>query len=159
MKQSVQVGKATLALGLALGVARLAWADDMASPAATTPSASAAPMASAEGGKGGQMAEKLGLSGDQADKFKAEQKQFREAAKPLRDKEKGLLETLGTQVASKAADADINATIASLESARKDLDAARTAHEAALKGILSPSQYAQVVLQMAEGREERGAKK
>jgi Spy/CpxP family protein refolding chaperone len=156
MTRTKKIAHAVIIAALAYAVQGKAWADD-----AATPSSPMNPAPAMQGGdnagKGSHMMQALGLTDDQMQKFKAEQKQFREAAKPLRDKVKSLRETLASQVKGKAADADINTTISSLESAQKDLDAARESHEATLKGILSPIQYAQVILQMSEEMHEHAA--
>lgn len=156
MTKTKKIAHALIITALACVMQSKIYADD-----ATTTSSPTSPAPAMQGGnnagKGGHFMQTLGLTDDQTQKFKAEQKQFRDTAKPLRDKVKSLRETLASQVKDKAADADINTTISSLESAQKDLDAARDSHATALKGILSPIQYAQVVLQMDEAMHDRAA--
>jgi Spy/CpxP family protein refolding chaperone len=148
MKMGKITVSAALVATLALGWQGRIWADE--APNSSSPTAAPEAMQGPGGGMRGEMKEKLGLSDEQAQKFGEEQKQNRETMKPLREKAKALLETLASQIKDKAADGEINSTISSLEGVRKDMEAARQSHAAALQSILTPSQYGQVVLFMAK---------
>jgi hypothetical protein len=101
-----------------------------------------------EGGMSAKIKEKLGLSDEQASKFRDENKQHHEAMQPLRDKRKGLMKSLEDQVKAEAGDSAIQATLQDLEAVQKEIDTENQRHVDALKAMLNPTQQAKVLLAM-----------
>lgn len=102
-----------------------------------------------------KMKEKLGLTDDQAAKFKAAMKAHGDAVKPLHEKLRDGMKKLHGQVEAKASDADIKATLDSLKSTRKDMEAAQEKLHAEVSTILTPTQQAKMLLGMMHRMHER----
>lgn len=113
----------------------------------------------AEGGSHHEMAEKakekLGLSDEQASKFKDAMKAHRDEMKPLGEKMRDGVKKLHAQVEAKASDADLKATLASLKENRKAIEAAQEKFHESLASFLTPTQQAKMVLGMAHRMHER----
>lgn len=119
-----------------------------------------------EGGKGGEehgmmggdMGEKakkhLGLTDDQAAKFKDAMKAHQEATKPLMRAMRDGMTKLKDQVSDKASDADIKKTLDGLKSSRQAMSDEQEKFHSALASFLTPTQQAKLVLGMAKRMHE-----
>ena len=109
-----------------------------------------------EGGKpdGAKMAEHmkkaLGLTDDQAAKFKDAMKAHGEAMKPLWQQAKDAMKTLGGQLKSKAPDADIQKSLDGLQAAHKAIAAEEEKFRDGLASFLTPTQRAKMAVGMAK---------
>jgi Spy/CpxP family protein refolding chaperone len=103
---------------------------------------------------GAQMKKKLGLTDEQAAKFKDAMKAHQDAMKPLGEQMKAGIKTLRDQVKAKAADADIKATLESLKAARQAMSAEQEKFHESLASFLTPTQQAKMVLGMAKRMHE-----
>lgn len=113
----------------------------------------------------GKMKEKLGLTDDQAAKLRDARKAHQEAMKPLMKALHDGFEKLESQLKSKAADQDIQATLDSLKSTRQSMASEQEKFHAALASFLTPTQQAKMVVtmgrrmhEMHERMEHRGKK-
>jgi Spy/CpxP family protein refolding chaperone len=104
----------------------------------------------------GRMKEKLGLSNEQADKFKAAFKAQREAVKPLREQIKVGLEKLRWQVDAKADSKDIAATLEQIDRSKKAMRAEREKLQATVTALLSPEARARMALWQAKRMHKHG---
>jgi Spy/CpxP family protein refolding chaperone len=100
--------------------------------------------------------EHLGLSDDQAAKFKDAMKAHMDAMKPLGEKLKAGMKSLHEQVKAKAADADIKATLDSLKANRQAMAAEQEKFHESLAAFLTPTQQAKMVLGMAQRMRQGG---
>ena len=105
-----------------------------------------------------KMKEKLGLSDEQAEKFKASFKAMREAAKPLREKMKGTMEKLRDQVKNKASDSEIQATLDELRANEKAMQDAHQKARDDSASYLTPTQRAKMALFMMRRMHEGAGK-
>lgn len=107
---------------------------------------------------GGKMAErakeKLGLTDEQAAKFKDAMKAHGEAVKPLHRKMRDGLAKLGDQLQDKASDSDVKATLDSLKSVRQAMTAEEEKFHDSLASFLTPTQQAKLVMGMAKHMHE-----
>lgn len=99
--------------------------------------------------------EKLGLTDDQAAKFKDARKAHGEATKPLHRKMRDGIAKLGDQLQDKASDGDIKATLDSLKSVRQAMSAEEEKFHDSLASFLTPTQQAKLVMGMAQHMHER----
>ena len=120
-----------------------------------------------DGGKpdGAKMAEhlkKLGLTDEQAGKFKDAMKAHGEAMKPLRQQAKDTVKKLAGQLKIKAPDADIQASLDALKAARQAIAAEDEKFHDGLASFLTPTQRGKMAVGMAmrmhREREEHGSK-
>ncbi|MBI3563909.1 MAG: DUF4890 domain-containing protein, partial [Elusimicrobia bacterium] len=102
-----------------------------------------------------KLKEKLGLTDDQAAKFKEAEKAHFEAMKPVHEKTKELMEKLHKQVEAKAKDDELKATLDALKAQRKTLQDEQEKFHASLQGILTPTQQAKFVLGAAHRMKAR----
>jgi Spy/CpxP family protein refolding chaperone len=104
---------------------------------------------------GEQAKKKLGLTDEQAGKFKDAMKAHHDAMKPIGEKLKAGIKTLRDQVKAKASDDDLKATIASLKAVRQEMTAEQEKFHDSLASFLTPAQQAKMILGMAKRMHER----
>jgi Spy/CpxP family protein refolding chaperone len=115
-----------------------------------------------DGGKpdGAKMAEHmkkhLGLTDEQAAKFKDAMKAHGEAMKPLWQSAKDAMKKLAEQLKSKAPDADIQTSLDGLKAAHKAIAAEEEKFRDGLASFLTPTQRAKMAVGMAKRMQERG---
>jgi len=101
-------------------------------------------------GRGEHMKKELGLSDDQAEKFKAAQKAQMDAMKPLQEKQKLDIDSLRVLVDKKAADKDLSAAIAAIKADHQAIEEQQKKHREAMAQLLTPLQQAKAVLMMGD---------
>lgn len=98
--------------------------------------------------------EALGLSDEQARKLKTLRRAHRDAAAELRGALAAAMRKLGDQLADKASDKELAATLDSIASSRAALARERARFESALGSVLTPTQRARLLagrMRMARG--------
>jgi Spy/CpxP family protein refolding chaperone len=100
--------------------------------------------------RGEHMKKELGLSDEQAEKFKAARKAQMEAMKPLREKQKLDIDSLRVLVDKKASDKDLSAAIESIKADHKAIEEQEKKHREAMAALLTPMQQAKFILSMGE---------
>ncbi|MFI5350583.1 MAG: Spy/CpxP family protein refolding chaperone [Elusimicrobiota bacterium] len=93
-----------------------------------------------------RMKEKLGLTDEQAGKLKDAMKTHGDAMKPIGQQMKDGFKKLGEQIKSKASDADIQASLDSLKTARKAMAEEQEKFHDALAAFLTPTQRAKMLI-------------
>ncbi|HVZ81552.1 MAG TPA: Spy/CpxP family protein refolding chaperone [bacterium] len=111
-----------------------------------------------DGGKKLEMMQKkLDLTDDQVSKLKELYQGQKDANKSLRERLKADMKSLRDKVDAKASDSDLKSVLDSLSQDRQDLQAARQRMADKMRGILTPTQQAKMVLAM--GDRAKGMKK
>ena len=109
-----------------------------------------------------RMKEKLALTDDQAAKLKDAMKAHGDAMKPIGQQLKDGIKKLAGQIKSKATDADIQASLDSLKTARKAMADEQEKFHDGLAAFLTPTQQAKMAvgaaMRMHREREEHGPK-
>jgi len=99
-----------------------------------------------------KMQKKLGLTDDQVTKLNAVRDAEKSALKPSWDKQKDLMKKLKDQIANKAADSDIQATLSEIKANRKAMADQMEQFRSQREGILTPTQQAQMLLHRMKHR-------
>jgi Spy/CpxP family protein refolding chaperone len=100
---------------------------------------------------------RLKLSDEAAAKFEAAVKARRAASEPLQKQVRESMQKLSRQLREKAADADVQSTLDALATARKGLRDQEETFENAVKGFLTATQRARLLLdRMPRPRDRRG---
>jgi len=103
-----------------------------------------------KGGHEGMLKEKLGLTDEQAAKFKDARKANREAMQPLMEKMKTDVDSLRVLVDKKASDKDLSAQLDTLKADKQAVDDQQKKQMDAMAAILTPLQKAKFVINMAD---------
>jgi Spy/CpxP family protein refolding chaperone len=92
--------------------------------------------------------QKLGLTKDQEQKFKAAMQMHHAAMDNLKQQKHQSMDKLRSQVQANAADAELQATLSELSSEQKASEAENDQFHHTLAGFLTPKQQAQMVMGM-----------
>ncbi len=101
---------------------------------------------------------KLGLTADQEAKWDAAVKNREEAAKPLHETQKKAMETLRSQLDSKAGDSAIQATLDQIKQNEKAMEGVRESFRSEIDTFLTPTQKAKMVTEMGDRMKEHRGK-
>jgi Spy/CpxP family protein refolding chaperone len=98
--------------------------------------------------RGEHMKKELGLTDEQAEKFKAARKAQMETMKPLMEKQKLDIDSLRVLVDKKASDKDLSAAIEGIKADHKAIEEQQKKHREAMAALLTPMQQAKFILSM-----------